>query len=262
MRRAAIAWLAIASACSSKERAAQIELDSPPIVYPEAGPPPTPKDTKLDAETHLAVAADGTVLMAWIGYAVSQPTTIGYRVSHDGGATWDARKGVFSPGYRASSDPVVAAAPSGDLWVTWIGFQRSGANVSDGHVYAARLPHGASELEAPVEVGSASQGSFFDKPWITITRTGRLVVSYAWFGSDATGLTVATSDDGATFARHDVATDPSFAGNLAYVCADPAGDRVWVTWWAAPGSIRARWSDDGGASWPAANALADLVAGN
>lgn len=254
--------VATVAGCSAKKRAAQVEeIAGPGTAVPEAGPPPKPGNTKLDAETHLAVGPDGSVMVAWIGYALNAPTQIGYEISRDGAATFEPRQGTFSPQFREASDPVIAARAAGEFFVTWIGFRRTSDQVDDGHVYLARLPPGAGVLDEPVEVSDPGQASFFDKPWITTTRDGHLLVSYAWFADARTGITVARSEDGRSWQRTTVAEDQAFAGNLAYVCAAPDGDRVWVTWWEPPGRIRARWSDDGGASWPAEKSLVVSEAG-
>jgi len=103
------------------------------------------------------------------GIRVDQPgrrgsSNIGYVFSRDGGATWTAPKTTGDADGRESSDPVVAADPQGNFYVTWISFRRDGGGQpSDFVLYVAKAAAGQSTFGTPVEVdtfrAATSRGS-------------------------------------------------------------------------------------------------------
>jgi hypothetical protein len=69
-----------------------------------------------------------------------------------------------------------------------------------------------------------------------------------------TSIVAARSPDGSSFVRSVVATSPRFI-DFEYPCPSATSDRFYVTHGGAAG-VQLRWSDDNGATWPAANVTA------
>ncbi len=216
-----------------------------------------PSQSFMEAETSLSVHGS-TIVASWIAISGGlDPSTMGYAVSLDAGATWTAPAGVSSPNGRDASDPVVAADAAGNFHMAFVGFQRDAqGNPFDMHVYVAELPAGATTFGPPIEASDPSESAtLYDKPWITVTGKGTIVVSYANFDASTFAVTAARSVDGVTFQRANIVDDPTFAefSNLAFLCSDLAEARVYAVYATqtaqGPFEIRASFSDDEGASW-------------
>lgn len=227
---------------------------------PDAEPPAqhrvisTSPQSAAEAETHLALAPDGTIGVVWIAVAPTGGSNIGYTFSSDGGTTWSTPAMLSDPQSRESSDPVVAVDAQGNFYVAWIAFLRSGGgDASDFKLYASKATARSKAFALPVTVDSFSSG---DKPWITITKPGTVLVTY-----EASGvLRAARSTNGGTsFTTSTLFTpaDPkNDIANFVVPCTSKTSARVWATFLTVEGQAygqRLMWSDDDGATWPAAN---------
>jgi hypothetical protein len=228
-------------------------------VPPDAAPThrviSTSTSSVAEAETHLAIAPDGSIAVVWI--AIGQGAgAIGYTLSRDGGGTWSNPGTMGDPDGRESSDPVVAVDAQGAFYATWISFLRgAGGNPSDFVLYVARLAPGASAFSTPVAVDTFTMG---DKPWIVVTAAGTVLVTYMADVAGVSTLYAARSGDrGATWTKSTILAAPGGdSANFVVPCAPKTGARVWATYLSIEGNSfgqRLRWSDDDGATWPAAN---------
>lgn len=207
--------------------------------------------TAWEAETHVAVADNGFVAVAYIGLqkAAGQSTN-GYTFSKNDGETFEAPQVLSSPGGRVASDPVLAADAAGNFYMSWVGFSVSMGQPADMHVYVARAPAGTTTFGTPIEVTQNPMGQdSYDKPWILAENDGTLLVTYARVSSG--GIFAATSKDLSHWDNQKIVEDGSFR-NLVFPCQPESGSRVYAVYHAGAG-IGLRRSDDGGRSWPDAN---------
>jgi hypothetical protein len=207
----------------------------------------------IEAETDLAVSGS-LVAVVWIGISgLGAPSHIGYRFSRDGGVTWDPVRKVDAPGARQASDPVVVTTTSGDFYLAFVGFHLGAGNVpTDTQMYVAKAPSGASEFAAPVVVSDPNDTSLLDKPWITVTEAGTIMVTYASLPSAGTSASILASrstNGGVTWTHSQVATGPD-RRNLAMPC--PGGGAVYVVY-LGDGGVTLKRSDDDGATFPDAH---------
>jgi hypothetical protein len=204
---------------------------------------------QFNAETHIAAAPGGELAAAWIG--ASQGSIV-YAFSHNNGLTWKSATAPRDSANREASDPVLAVDAKGNFYLTYIAFKRTGAgSASDMKVRVHRARVGADRFDAPVDADSGPMGG--DKPWITTTKTGAVVVTYmVQTGDSSTEERMARStDQGATFT---VAKVSGGAGNFIVPCASKTGDRLWAAFIDfASVTVQLAWSDDDGVSWPPAN---------
>lgn len=230
---------------------------------PDGGPktPTVPADisssplSALEAETHVAVAPNGYVAAAWIGVEAGGSSTSGYRFSTNRGDSWLPVSKVDSPAGRVSSDPVLATDAQSNFYLVWIGFHVSTGTPTDMATYVSIAPHGTTSFGAPVQVSDPADPSTvsLDKPWITVTAAGTIIVTYAFFDPNGTATTIfaATSQNGTTWSRTPVVSGTG-QRNLAMPCT--AGGRVWVVHNDDVSGTLLHWSDDQGVTWPSANA--------
>jgi hypothetical protein len=196
-----------------------------------------------ESETSVAATPNGIVAATWIN--VGTKPSIGYAFSTDGGKTW-LPPAVASPNDTLKyADPTVVVGSDGSFYVSFVGYDDA---FSMGNVMLAHASPGATTFDAPVLVSPAGNMGPFDKPYIAITKSQAVLVSYTDFSSAS--IVVARSTDAKTFTRTvGVQAD---AGTLAMPCPDPDGGRVWLTYHGL-GHIGLTWSDDDGLSFPAAN---------
>ena len=209
----------------------------------------------IEAETHLAAAPDGTLASVWISIGGGGGSDIGYVFSRDNGTTWTKPKLVGDATGRESSDPVIAVDPQGNFYVTWIAFKRDGmGNASDFVLYVSKAAAGASAFATPVAVDTFASG---DKPWITVTPAGTILVTCMQMSGQSAVLNAHRSvNGGATWTKSPIFT--SAAGNQANFivpCAPKTGTRIWASHLSVEIDLlqRLHWSDDDGVTWPAAN---------
>ncbi len=206
-------------------------------------------------DASVAAAPNGLVALAWIDVAATGSSAVGYAFSTDGGASFMPASVIAPPAGAIASDPTIAAGADGVFHLAWVGYRADAlGDATDMHVYTAAAPAGATTFGDPVEVTDPADPSHYDKPWIEVTPTGSLAVTYQRVAAPLdVGIVMARSDDGLTWDRALVADDPDGAvfRNLAYACAPADGARLWVTYLAGATTfdVRLARSDDGGQTW-------------
>lgn len=216
----------------------------------------------IQAETSVSSTPNGAVAVAWIDIDSTSASTIGYVISTNDGASFPGVGFLSSPGGMLASDPVIAADAAGNFWLTWVGyFIDAGGSPSDMHIYVSKAAPGATAFGAPIEVSDPNDTALYDKPWITVTNAGTILITYERDemngGMDeGFGLIAARSTDGVNWQRSFIVNDTSFSSfrNLAYPCAPKNGNRIWVTYMEFTNfglDVDLRFSDDQGATWSA-----------
>lgn len=207
----------------------------------------------IQSETSTATAPNGLVAVAWIDIQQSGNSAIGYGISTDDGKTFPDPSSVSSPDGRLASDPVLAVDAAGSFYLSWVGYYIDMTGTpSDMHVYVAKAPAGATSFGDPVAVSVPGASSdFFDKPWITVTNEGTLLVTYAVFSNVSSQLRAARSKDGVNWAESTMLESASAFFNLAYPCAPKNGSRVYATYLTLTNVVKVNltFSDDQGATW-------------
>ena len=234
------------------------DATAPPDAAPDATVPSaisSSAKTTSESETHLAVAPDGRVLVAWIGLGTKFGT--GYVFSPDRGATFAAPELIAGN----LGDPIVASGSDSSFYVGYLDGTCSGGSCTNGHVYIRKAAPGSSTFGAAVDVSEANPAHFYDKPWLMRTGTGDLVTIFAQregnYPNNLDAIVAARSTDGVAWTRSFVVPVQPL-GTLAgipHACASRGGARVWTVFVDSSSAIGGtlRWSDDGGATWPAAN---------
>jgi hypothetical protein len=213
----------------------------------------------LQAETSVTASQNGVVSVAWIDVDNQGKSTIGYTFSTDDGGSFGAPQQIVSPGNRVASDPVLAIDGSGNIYVSWVAYLLGGmgGQPSSMRIYVAVAPAGSTTFGQPIRVSPPNDGgALYDKPWITVTNTGTVVVTYQRDAqpNDYSLVAARSTDGGMTWQRTNVADDPtgSVFRNLAFPCAPKNGNHLWVTFLALDGTgvdVKLARSDDGGATW-------------
>jgi hypothetical protein len=204
----------------------------------------------------VVATSTGAIAVAWIDVDFMGNSTMGYTFSTDGGATFAPPAFVASPGNREASDPVLAVDAADNVYLAWVAFQIQGQSPSNMRIYVSKAPAGSTTFGAPVQVSAPNDAALYDKPWITVTRTGAVLCTYERdLQPNEYGLVAARSTDGgATWQRSFIVDDPSgdTFRNLAFPCAPRDGGHVWVTYLALTNfgltALLAR-SDDDGVTW-------------
>ena len=105
------------------------------------------------------------------------------------------------------------------------------------------------------------------KPWVTVTPSGAIVVTWGYSSSMGDGIGVARAGDGQTWSEQVVLERIGLQASFPFTCASAHGDRVWVVYLdseVVSGEtrrlIRVRASDDGGLTWsPSRSATASTM---
>lgn len=221
-------------------------------------------DSAFEAETSVAVASTGLIAAAWISVGFDGTPFIAYTFSTDGGQTFFEPTSIPPVEDRYGSDPVLAADEAGTLYLTWVGFRIDPSGTPfDMQIYAARAIPGETQFAPPIVLNDTSDlSTIVDKPWITVSAQGTVLVSYGSYGSEGYEMIVARSVDGAqSFTRTSVIGKNQFNEfyNLGFLCTPTAASggakKVFLTYVALGNSadIRLSASDDDGLTFPTAN---------
>jgi hypothetical protein len=196
------------------------------------------------------------VAVAWIDVNPMGLSGIGYTFSTDDGASFAPPVILDSPNGGVASDPVIAVDAQGNFYVVWVGYKIDVMGTpSSMHIYVSKALAGTQAFGAPSEASDPLDTSLYDKPWITVTNTGTILVTYERDTNMVEfSLVAARSPDGVTWQRSFIADDPAgnVFRNLAFPCAPATGSRIWVTYLALDVSstnVELAHSDDGGATW-------------
>lgn len=133
-----------------------------------------------EAETHVAVADNGYLAVAYIG-VTQNGSNNGYVFSQDEGASFGAPTDIPATNNREASDPVLATDAQNNFYMTWVEFHRQqNGQPFDMHVMAARAMAGTTTFGDAVEVTNNPSGQdAYDKPWIAVLNDGTVMVTYA-----------------------------------------------------------------------------------
>lgn len=213
--------------------------------------------SQFQAETSVVAGPNGFVAVAWIDIDAMGFSTIGYTFSTNDGATFDQPTQITSPGNRVASDPTLAVDAAGNIYVAWVAYHTDmQGNPTSMRIFAARADAGATSFGKPVRVSATMDHALYDKPWITVTNGGDLVVTYERDGqsNDFSLVAARSTDGGMTWQRTPVVDDPTGMTfrNLAFPCGPKDGGRLWITYLAQTTTgvdVRLSRSDDGGATW-------------
>lgn len=238
--------------------AAADDASPPPDAAPDAASPTSisgSAKTTNESETHLAVAPDGRVLVAWIGLGAQFGT--GYAFSPDRGATFAAPELIAGN----LGDPIVASGSDSSFYLGYLDGTCTGGACTNGHVYVRKAPPGSSTFGAAVDVSEGNPAHFYDKPWLMRTGAGDLVAIFnqreGQYPDNLDAIVAARSTDGVAWTRSFVVPvqPKGMLASIPHACASRTGDRVWAVFIDTTSSIGGtlRWSDDGGATWPVAN---------
>ncbi|MDR2985307.1 MAG: glycoside hydrolase, partial [Nocardiopsaceae bacterium] len=157
-----------------------------------------------------AIAADPSapyVYAAWMQYSGTR-VKIYYRVSADGGTTWNAGAPICSScsTQQGQYDITLATSSSGVVYATWM----QGNNIS----FAKSTDHG-STWSLPLTV---SAGVWADKPWLTVSPSGNDI--YVAWSTHGNVVVTSSHDGGATF------TPPQEITNESSIYYYPNGGTV------------------------------------
>lgn len=177
----------------------------------------------FESETSIAAAANGLVAAAWITIGADGAPAIAYSFSVDDGESWDAPFTIPPVEGRIASDPVLAVDKNGQFYLTWVGYKIDPSGTpTDMQIFVARADPSVPKFGPPVLVSDPASQAILDKPWIAVTETGAVVVTYARFDVAPpflSSMVAARSFDSAqSFERHDVTSSDSLFSNLGFVC--------------------------------------------
>jgi hypothetical protein len=215
-----------------------------------------------ESEPWLAASPDGRSLVAtWTsrlyGSAWVDQGPIGYAISRDGGATWQAPRTLEFPGRETPFNVKVASDARGDFWAAWIG--RSDSDKDE--IVAARLRSSEDAFDAAVAVTDRNLEKWYDLPAI-VTHRGTVFAAYAVDERESDAPCIATevsrSADGVAWTRSTAAPcEPTrWLRNLNALCASEASERVWLAYVVGTSdraAVEIRYSPDNGRTWPIEN---------
>jgi hypothetical protein len=165
--------------------------------------------------SHPVVGADGTLYVFWDGSTRLAQLDSTYMVkSTDGGATWSKPLSVStladimplrSTAFRVNSFPAAAAAPNGDLYVTWVSEVPNDNSTNAGTTGCAYFIVGSATVaanchSAAVYSKSTDGGATWTSPAKVFAQGDRMEIGYpVTQPSPSTGCTAAQGCDGSTF---------------------------------------------------------------
>lgn len=200
----------------------------------------------------LAISTTGEALMVWSDGYAGGGSSFGYAWSKNRGESWSASHTLSPPDEFASEEGVLADA-NGDFYLLAVS---ASAPQLDSTVYFSTA-HAGKSFAAFSAIGDQSATSYRYSASFAFAKDGSLIAS--WNETDPVALTsnivtARSADQGATWSTTTITGTPgAFTG--AYVCASPKNDRVVDVFTDTTGyAFDVRWSDDDGATWPAANA--------
>jgi hypothetical protein len=204
--------------------------------------------SQIESEATLAVSPTGHVASAWIAVDDFGSPFVAYAFSENDGVDWLEPVAAPTPSGLASGDPVLHVATDGGFYLTWLGVDPA---FEESWLYVAKADPASTTFGPAVEVDSPASGAFLDKPWLTVTNNGSVIVAYARFGMPDVSFAVARSTDGGqSFTLATIASsNGSEAYNLGFPCSQPGTNNVWIAYIQFTGlgqSVRlARSLDDG-----------------
>src|SRR5258706_5725059 len=221
-----------------------------------------------EAEQQIAVAPDGTIAIAWMAYAYTDPVVrIGYRFSTDGRMKFTPAAYFSLPNGLSAIDPAITVDANGNFYASMVGAHYPEATGEDSHVYVAKAVKGSTSFGTPIEVSDPPVAAFYDHPKITTTKSGTVVVAYMQADSKTSSTTfgiTARSTNGSAWQRSTIIgaqPEPIFA-NLFWMCE---GNGILYTTYLEYNlslslyGVAVRSSADDGASWSTVSTFASLA---
>jgi len=201
--------------------------------------PPEPVAARPDAwdrSPSLAIAADpsGSEAQPWLAWTSaprSDPSRRELYVSRWAAGTWTEPQAVPTGAATRVSDPVLAAAPGGALWLAWSGSDGAGAEI-----YASRWD--GRSWSAPWRVSGEPDRDDY-QPRLVVAGDGRPwlvwvghqagpddeIYSSTWTGTGWTGEQMVSRDDDALDTRPSLALGPDGQPWLAWMGLVAGGER-------------------------------------
>ena len=140
-------------------------------------------------EPSVAVGGNGAIYVAWIGLSYFHNTTgdfetqIFFSESINNGASFSNPvpvSNISNPMSYYAFDPSVALSPNGTVFVSYLGEPLSGPSADSVMLAEERMPSSSYGI-ATFSSTIVSSGSYYDRPWITISPQG---IIYAVWDSD------------------------------------------------------------------------------
>jgi hypothetical protein len=208
----------------------------------------------------LHAAADGTLLVTWLGSAEDGLSTVYLTSSSDHGSTWAGRKRITPTEACPCCRTAIATGPGGSVFVGW----RIVNPGSVRDIVVARSTDHGQTFSDPVVVhddGWVYPGCPHAGPSMQVDEQGRLHVAW-WTGKEGiAGVHYARSDDGGkTFGTYSPLGVAEFSAPAHVQLALGPDNAVLVAWddgTVATPEVVLRISHDGGATFDAAMPLSD-----
>lgn len=178
-----------------------------------------------DRSPSLAVAADGTVWLAWSSSEMADPDQSSLYVSRWAGHRWTEPETVPLGGISVATEPWLAVAPDNTLWLAWVGFdgvdEEIFASHTDGNAWAFPQQVNADDHDPFLYDRQPRLAVGEDRhPWLVWTghQSGVDDEIYAsrWTGTTWTPEQMVSQDDDALDVWPSLVLD--------------AQDRPWVAW--------------------------------
>ncbi len=159
--------------------------------------PVTSRPEAWDRAPSLAVAADGTPWVAWSSTLRSSPEKARIYASRWTGDGWssaevlpegDAFGGCSSCGW--ATEPALAAAADGTLWLAWVG-----SDAQESNVFAQRWNGGVWSLPRQVSDGEGSASLYDRQPQVAVGKDGRPWIAWAGNQAGSDGVPIPGDDE-------------------------------------------------------------------
>ena len=261
------------SAPSPGSKASRKREAPPNVRVNNPAPDPTFENGTHITQSEVAVAVIGSsAVMAYNDithiYDGGSLSLTGFSHSSDGGATWQDRGEVPSPGGPSIliGDPVLDSRPDGRLFLASLLCE--GPTATDQcPIGVATSTDGGQTFGVPVQTWpTIPPTDFADKPWLAVDdsptspRSGRVYVAWANFtAAGDSPIMVSSSADGTTWSPPAIINDPTcapasgfpYSGQGIQLDVAANGD-VYASWWCFGDfgfEIRFDRSTDGGMTW-------------
>lgn len=146
--------------------------------------------SNYETDPRLSVNGD-VVAIVWTGRSLpSAPATVGYTISTNGGASFEAAQNIVSAELDSFQSPDVVVDNGGNAYVVFLGSPRSDGGAT---IYFASS-NGGTSFSDPVAITDTETVSYFGRPSLTLTNTNRIVVAYTETVGNTAELRVATRE--------------------------------------------------------------------
>jgi lysophospholipase L1-like esterase len=177
-----------------------------------------------DRSPSIAVAADGTLWLAWSSAEKSAPSRHRLYTSQWTGKRWTAPQAVPMGGIAQAKEPAVAAAPDGTLWLAWVGFDGV-----DDEIYASHWD-GAS-WSAATRLSHDEDPSLYDvQPQLAVGTDGRPWVVWTGHQDGPDDEIYASHWTTAGWTPEQMVSQDDDALDVGPTLALDAQGRPWVAW--------------------------------